>query len=201
MDRPEEYTGILIIAERVMQTYLLQLLRHDRCHCPIRILGLEQRHTFTLHVGGMELETGGIIDRLDQVADDDVPGGTAIRVIDYKTGGYPNSVAQMQQLFSHASQKEEYYLQSILYATILATEQSLPVTPCLFFVHKSNAEDYSPLLQLQRQTIHDVRSIQEEFMEQLTALIEEILNPAIPFTPIDDPKGCEHCHFRVLCGR
>ena len=103
LDKPESYTGILIIAERVLQTYLLQLLRHDRRHCPIRILGLEKQRTITLHVSGMEFDTGGIIDRLDQVADPAVEGGTAIRVIDYKTGGLPGSVAQMEQLFKDAT--------------------------------------------------------------------------------------------------
>lgn len=199
--KPEAYTGILIIAERVIQTYLLQLLRHDRRHCPIRILELEKKRIITLHVSGMELDTGGIIDRLDQVADPTVEGGTAIRVIDYKTGGLPGSVAQMEQLFSQASQKEEYYLQTILYATIVAMQEGMPVTPCLFFVHKSSAEDYSPKLRLNRLPLNDVRTVSEDFMQRLQQLIAEIFDPATPFAPTAKADSCTHCHYRALCGR
>ena len=201
MDRPEEYTGILIIAERVLQTYLLQLLRHDRRHCPIRILGLERKRIITLHVNGMELDTGGIIDRLDQVADPAVDGGTAIRVIDYKTGGLPGSVAQLEQLFNQASQKEEYYLQTILYATIVARQENMPVTPCLFFVHKAGAEDYSPKLRLERLPLNDVRTVSDDFLLRLQQLITEIFDPATPFAPTAKADSCTHCHYRALCGR
>ncbi|MBO4801231.1 MAG: PD-(D/E)XK nuclease family protein [Bacteroidaceae bacterium] len=201
LDQPEDYSGILIVAERVLHTYLLQLLRHDLRHCPIRILGLEVKRTTTLYAAGMEIDTGGIIDRLDEVSDPAVPGGTAIRVLDYKTGGLPGSVSQMEQLFSNAHQKEEYYLQSILYATIVAQQEQKPVTPCLFFVHKSGAEDYSPKLRLERQPIHDVRNIQEAFLRRLTDLISDIFNPNIPFTPTTDLDSCSSCHYRTLCGR
>ena len=199
--RPESYKGILIIADRVLQTYLLQLLRHDRRHCPIRILGLEQKRIITLRVNGMELDTGGIIDRLDLVEDPAVEGGSAIRTIDYKTGGLPGNVAMMEQLFRDATQKEEYYLQTILYAIIVATQEGKPVTPCLFFAHKSGAADYSPKLCLERQVLHDVRTVSEDFMQRLQQLITEIFDPATPFAPTTKTESCPRCHYRALCGR
>ena len=201
----EEYAGILQIAVRVLQAYLLQLLRHDLCLTPFRVLDLEVRRTITLHHPlsdgrTIEIDTGGIIDRLDQVSDPHVEGGVALRVVDYKTGGRIGSVAQMDQLFLHPGQKEEYYFQAILYASIVAAQEQQPVTPCLFFVHRAGAADYNPKLTFARQPLHDVRLIADEFTDRLVTLISEIFDPATPFRQTDDRSACEYCPFRQLCG-
>ena len=200
-DQPEDYSGILLIAVRVLQTYLLQLLRHDHRLAPLRILGLEVRRTTTLDVGPIRVETGGIIDRLDEVEDPDVPGGKALRVVDYKTGGLPGSVGAIERLFAEAGQKEEYYFQTILYATIVARQEERPVTPCLFFVHKAGAASYSPKLRLARQTLHDVRDVADDFNERLHDLIAEIFDPDTPFRPTTRTDTCHFCTYRKLCGR
>jgi len=198
---PEEYLGILIIAKRVLQTYLVQLLRHDKRIAPITVLGLEQRRTMMLQVGGMQIMTGGTIDRLDQVADEYVEGGVAVRVVDYKTGGQPGNVFSMERLFHETSQREHYFFQTILYASIVAQQEQRPVTPCLFFVHRSGAEDYSPKLKLARRTINDVSEVADDFREHLEQLIAEIMNPEVPFTQTAQKTNCQHCHFNSLCQR
>lgn len=209
--RPEEYRGILCIAERVITTYLLQLLRHDSRLTPFRVLKVEEPFTTTLTVNGMELDTGGIIDRLDLVSNLQASGGQAIRVVDYKTGGSPNSVTDLESLFAETSQTEHYYFQTILYAAIVAAQSDVPVTPCLFYVHRSGAEDYSPKLKLAGRVLHDVRQpladgasaepLTADFMQRVVHLIEEIFDPAVPFTQTKNPKTCEHCNFRTLCDR
>ncbi len=210
-DRPEDYRGILFIAHRVVTRYLTQLLRHDLRLTPFRIKGLEMSYTKTLHINGMEIDTGGIIDRLDIVTDPNVTDGAVIRVVDYKTGGKPDSVSDFERLFAQTDQKAHYYFQTILYASIVAEKENMPVTPCLFYVHKSGAEDYSPKLRLEGQVIHDVREsatkdenagrLDHAFLEKLEQLIAEIFNPDVPFTQTEDIKACEYCDFRLLCGR
>lgn len=198
---PEEYQGILIIAKRVLQTYLVQLLRHDLHHTPFTILGLEKRRTMTLQVGGMTIKTGGTIDRLDLVADENVKGGVAVRVVDYKTGGQIGNIASMERLFHETGQREHYYFQTILYASIVAQQEQRPVTPCLFYAHRSGSDDYSPKLKLARRTIHDVNEVAEDFRDRLEQLIAEIMNPEVPFTQTAQKTACQHCHFNSLCQR
>ncbi len=210
-ERPVEYRGILCIAERVIVTYLLQLLRHDSRLTPFRVLAVEQSFTTSFIVNGMEIDTGGIIDRLDFVSDNQVPGGQAVRVVDYKTGGRPDSVTSLDNLFADTGQTEHYFFQTILYASIVASSKQLPVTPCLFYVHRAGADDYSPKLKLAGSYLHDVRqplgngdsadTLSAVFMQRLVALIEEIFNPEIPFTQTSNARTCEHCDFRALCGR
>ena len=199
--QPEEYSGILIIAVRVVQSYLLLLLKHDRKLAPLNIIALEKSYEMTLAVGDVEVRTGGIIDRLDEISDSSVEGGRVLRAVDYKTGGFPAPVTDLQRLFTDTGQKEHYYLQTILYATIVAIQQNRPVTPCLFFVHKSGQDDYSPKLRLARQLIHDVRPLQEDFLQQLSDVIAHIFDPDIPFTQTTNTQSCQHCDFAHLCGR
>lgn len=200
-EMPEDYSGILIIAEKVVHSYLQQLLRHDRRLTPFTIVGLEHWAETTLNIGDLQIRTGGIIDRIDQVADANVEGGMALRAVDYKTGGSPAPVAEMQRLFSESGQKEHYYLQTLLYASILAREHNCPVTPSLFFVHRAGGEDYSPKLHLQRQTVHDVRPLEADFLQQLSVLIAEIFDPEVPFTQTQKNTACSNCDFSHLCGR
>ena len=200
-DNPEDYSGILIIAVRVLRSYLLQLLRHDLRLTPFTLVDTEKWVEMTLDFEGMRIRTGGIIDRIDQINDPEVEGGIAVRVVDYKTGSYPSAVPELQRLFHEAGQREHYFLQTILYATIMAQRQSLPVTPCLFYVHKSGSEDYSPKLRLSRQLLHDVRSIQADFLDSLRGVIQEIFDPEVPFTQTSKTQICENCVFSHLCGR
>lgn len=208
-DQAEEYTGILIIARRVIHTYLMQLLRHDLRLTPFTVVGLEKHYTTTLHVGGMEIDTGGIIDRIDQVNDENVEGGVAVRVVDYKTGGSSDSLSLFERMFSDTGQREHYYFQTILYASIVARQSNMPVTPCLFFVHRAGAEKYSPKLKLERQTINDVRQtlpstgkpLNQEFMQAVQSLVAEIFDESRPFTQTTQDAACQHCDFRTLCGK
>ena len=200
-EKEEDYSGILVIAVKVIQSYLMQLLRHDRRLTPFNIIGLEKWCETTLEVDDVKVRIGGIIDRLDEVQDEDVQGERALRVVDYKTGGYPSAVTELHRLFSNTTQREHYYFQTILYAIILANQKQLPVIPCLFFVHKSGAEDYSPKLRLARKQLNDVRPLQEEFLQRLSDVISEIFNPQIPFTQTSQLDSCQYCDFAQLCGR
>lgn len=211
--RPEEYTGILTIARRVVLTYLYQLLRHDRRITPIRIIELEQPRTDIFHVEAagktLELEVGGFIDRLDQVSDSSNAEGRLVRVVDYKTGGKPDVVQELDRLFADTGQNEHYLFQATLYATIVESQMHTAVAPCLFYVHKSGTDDYSPIITLAKHTVDDVReplSTGEEplnvvFKKKLQSLIDEIFNPDVPFTQTKNPRTCEQCDFRMICGR
>lgn len=197
------YEGLLIIGRRAMHSYLERLLRHDCRLTPFRILGLETHCDTRLALGaelGMDLRTGGIIDRLDEVTDP-ATGQAVVRVVDYKTGGRPDSVSQLAKLFADTGQTEHYYFQTILYATIVASQRHVPVQPALFYVHKSGADDYTPALRLERQPIADVAPLADDFRERLDQLVRDIFNPDIPFTPTDNLKQCALCPYKMLCRR
>lgn len=211
--RPEEYNGILVIARQVVTTYLQNLLRHDRRLAPVHILDLEGTYTKELSLivgdGTIRLLTGGIIDRLDEVSDPEVRGSRAVRIIDYKTGGTPSTVSDIDKLFVDAGQTEHYYFQTILYATIISEQMGKPAQPCLFFVHRAAAPDYSPKLKFGRAAINDVDeplgddtdSLAESFTARLHMLVDEIFDPDVPFRQCADATSCHFCDYRLFCGR
>ena len=100
-------------------------------------------------------------------------------------------------------------MQTILYASIVAQQEQQAVAPCLFYIHKSGAEDYSPLLKLSKISIKDVRQpltpdgepLNEAYTEQLKGVIGEIFDPEVPFRQTSNKKACRYCDYRLLCGR
>ncbi len=209
----EEYTGILLIARRVLNVYLTQLLRYDRRIAPIRILGLEKRHSVPFKVRSegreVELEVGGIIDRLDQVSDPASPDGVQVRVLDYKTGGMPNPVGDVERLFSETMQNEQYIFQTMLYALVIEERMHQTVAPCLFYTHRSGSDDYSPLIRLAGKEVRNIgdaiaegrEPLKVEFRRRLQELLDEIFDAERPFVQTQNTKACKLCNYNMLCGR
>ena len=75
-----------------------------------------------------------------------------------------------------------------------------PISPCLLFIQHAGVDDYDPTLIIGQAPVTDVREIKDEFMERLNKLIEEIFDPAIPFTPTEEGTRCKSCPFFSLCG-
>ncbi len=50
-------------------------------------------------------------------------------------------------------------------------------------------------------TVSDKKFAYENFKKAVVLLIEEILNPDIPFVPAQDIESCAGCDFKVMCGR
>ncbi len=161
----------------------------------------------TTSEGELTLCVGGRIDRLDEVTDSD--GVRRIRVIDYKTGtkdlkGFESidDVFSRKKIHDHA----DYFLQAMLYSWIVSESaevnpRQLPVSPALLFIQHAIKDDYSPVLQLNKAPITDMRQWNAAFVERLSALIGEIYEPTKPFEPTDDPQFCKLCPYKELCGR
>ncbi|MBR5689592.1 MAG: PD-(D/E)XK nuclease family protein, partial [Prevotella sp.] len=129
-------------------------------------------------------------------------GGEApiIRVIDYKTGGKTaKPIASMEEIFDPANitkKHSDYYLQTLLYATILNNSpQGLPpvggteggsISPALIFIQHTAGDNYDPTLIIGGSPVTDIRTYKREFNEHLQRLLEEIYDPEQPFRPTDD---------------
>lgn len=200
------YNGIRSINKTVIITYLKRLLAVDKATAPFRILGLEKRVEQTF--GDSPIQIGGIIDRLDCVAS--TPGGALdrVRVVDYKTSRAHNtSMPDVESLFSSKNVTQnhtDYFVQTILYALMVAKDTELnagqlPVSPALFYLQNANAEQYHPILQLNKEDIVVDRHFPIDFASRLSEVIGEIFDPNMPFRPTDYPEACNTCPFHALC--
>ncbi len=202
------YDGQLLVARKVMVSYLRQLLAHDSRMEQFVLEEMEQEHCRGIDITSdgrpLSIDIGGKIDRMDTVRMKDEATGQEVetlRIVDYKTGGTPEKAASMEQLVQPAERRPSYIFQIFLYAWVIAGKQKRPVSPALFFVHKSNAGDYDPTIVFNRERVTDFNRFEEEFREVLQGVLEELFNPEIPFRQTSVPKICAYCDYKLLCGR
>lgn len=202
------YNGQLLIARKVVAAYLRQLLAHDARMEQFVMQEMEQEHRRSVQVTSGErtvaIDIGGKIDRIDTVMRTDETTGEAVetlRIVDYKTGGTPERVAKLELLTTPSDKRPSYIFQIFLYAWVLSEEQQRPVSPALFFVHKSNSEDYDPTVELGGQRVTDFATYKEDFRRLLQGVLEELFDPEIPFRQTSFASICDYCDYKLLCGK
>ena len=209
-DCPEKvfYNGQLIVARKVMASYLRQLLAHDSRKPPFTLKEMEQEHRHSIEVTSGEkilhIDIGGKMDRIDTFLQSDPLTGTSVetlRIVDYKTGGIPETASNMEQLVTPSDRRPSYIFQIFLYAYVLTEEQRNPVSPALFFVHKSHAEDYDPIVSFHKTPVTDFEPLKADFEQILRQVLHELFNPEIPFRQTAEPKLCAYCDYKLLCGK
>ena len=196
-----DLNGLQIINREVILQYLRQLLTIDQRLAPFTIIDLEGDVVEPLVTPHISTTIGGRIDRLDCICDAE---GERIRVIDYKTGaGRLRPLPTIESVFSQDSlaNHSDYYLQTILYATIVSRQQPQPVrvSPALLFIQHAGGDDYDPTLLFGKQPISDVAPHSHLFGQLLADKVDEIFDPAVPFVPTSDRTRCQSCPYRNLC--
>jgi hypothetical protein len=154
-------------------------------------------------VNGQEITVKGIIDRLDSI-------DNQIRVIDYKTGGKTiQPIGSVEEIFDPANitkKHTDYYLQTLLYATILNDSANIiprtegdSISPALIFIQHTAGDNYDPTLCIGGSPVTDIRPYKSPFNEHLQRLLEEIFDPEQPFRPTDETARCQNCPYRKIC--
>ena len=195
-------TGQLQIAKEVLAKYSEAVLAYDQRNGDFRIVGLEKEHLAHLRIeteeGHQEVALGGVIDRMD-IKDE------VVRLLDYKTGKDTKKISTIASLFDRDDKKRnKAAMQTFLYAFFYQyqnPESQLPIKPGIINIKEIYSQDFSPYLQLNNSEVHDYREFAEEFEQGLRGLLEEIVNPLVPFDQTEDKKKCTYCAYKELCGR
>ena len=191
------------LTERVVQTYVRNILNHDYHVAPFQYIDSEKYVYAPLTVGDKTLVLHGIIDRVDKKAD-------TIRVIDYKTGSVDLEYTTMDEVFgivpidgadevSIRKSGKEKVLQTLLYCLFLS-DQYTNIAPHLYPA-RTLKEDTDTAVWSSEIAMPLVwnNQLHQEFETALKILLEEIFNPNFPFHPTQDAKTCESCAFAQLC--
>lgn len=203
VNEKSEYNGIQLINAKVINEYLRQLLRNDLQYAPFCIEGMEKGVnevvTINTPIGELQLQIGGTIDRMDSKED-------TLRIVDYKTGGKPQTPQNIEQLFTPAEKRPNYIFQTFLYAAIMCRKQTLKVAPSLLYIHRAASDTYSPVIEMgearkPKIPVNNFAFYEDEFRERLHTLLEEIFSKDEPFTQTADNKKCEFCDYKRLCKR
>ncbi len=192
-----------MLAERVVRTYVNNVLNYDYVHAPFCILYAEEpmRVAWSNNVTIV-----GKVDRVDCKAD-------LVRVIDYKTGSKDLAFSSMKDVFGVVEPAEDgsfpvrkrgqaHILQTLLYCWVLS-EQYPNIAPYIYSVRRltdTDAATYIHAKTSEEPLIFDA-ALKHDFVEEMNLLIKEIRDPDIPFMPCTDDQSCKYCAFTSLCGR
>ena len=85
-------------------------------------------------------------------------------------------------------------------------EEGAPITPGLFNNKDLFQKDFDwRIFQKEGRSsavmIDDFRDYEEEFVSELTDVLEEIWNPEVPFDQVEDAKKCKFCPYQGICAR
>lgn len=201
-ERPE-YNGVQLINSTVIASYLKQLLLNDLQYAPFDLLETEYKVDEILPVSTpkriINIKIGGTIDRIDKKGD-------VLRIVDYKTGGNPRAVSNLNALFTPAEGRPNYIFQTFLYAAILSKKTGMKIAPSLLYIHRAASESYSPVIEMgearqPKVPVDNFAEYEQEFRELLNNLLTEIFNPAEDFKQTEITKNCEYCDFKAICKR
>lgn len=201
-----EPDGNDMIAEDVLAAFIKHILAADAHAAPVYIKEIEKFISFALSFKCGEkqvsLSSGGYADRIDET-------GSAVRIVDYKTGTVSESVKSIGALFAPDRKKEDdAWLQTLVYCEAwLSGHPGSRVRPSVFRVRKSRVEDVDARLVLKKEkaeavTVDDYTVVRDEFLEGLKGVIELMFNINEPFTMTGERRSrCRWCPYKGLCMR
>ncbi len=195
-----EYDGLQFINREVVHRFLLRLIKMDAEHTPFRYLGSEQNANFCMSTKtsdgeNISLSIGGRVDRMDYK-------NNTIEIIDYKTGGKPDTPNDVESLFSRTGKRSGYIFQAMLYsAAVSMSQQQAKVSPSLLYIHKqSQASRKDYVVKINKQPVTDYSQYHEKFITHLQKTVDEIFDVKTPFFCTEEKDRCKYCDYKILCG-
>lgn len=186
---------------QVVNKYIRQVLQYDLVFCPFEMIAMEEKYKISINIGTPEMPCsiyiGGDIDRVDRVE-------SGIRVIDYKTGADKTDFKELSSIFdSENKTRNKAAFQTMLYCLMFDTPAiaDIPLIPGIYSTKLLFTRDFNYMLKCNKDYINNFHQYKEEFTENLTALLQEIYNPDIPFCQTDNQDKCKNCSYAGICIR
>jgi len=187
-----EVSGRNLIISELIGRYVQKTLERELGEVPFIYIGSEipLKEKVTTPAGNV-LNLKGKIDRYDCV------DGT-YRIVDYKTGRKIHlDYASIEELFSSEGEIPVTAFQLMFYYVLLRVcRQEGADSDLLMEVIHTNE-----LFSGGKHSIAGTPEDAEEFLSRLLSLLDEIMNPEIPFIATEETDRCEWCPFKILCGR
>lgn len=156
----------------------------------------------------VDFELYGTIDRLDCATL--AEGTQCVRVIDYKTGGSPVTVKDMDALFdrekiSNSNNDPKYAFQTFVYCLLVIDSKpqlvnGRAITPAIYYIPRMVSKEFTPYITYDNALLTNFKNIAPTFRERLTALIAEIIHPNNTFPRHENKHHCKWCDYKELCG-
>ncbi|MBY5957211.1 PD-(D/E)XK nuclease family protein [Membranicola marinus] len=190
-DRPDSLKiGIHWIEKEIIIRAVRKFIAYDRKLKGLTIEKLEatlENSVSTEKIKNVRLT--GKIDRLDRI-------NNRYRIIDYKTGQSKLVDKPLAKLLEERNPSHNW--QVLFYAFLLRED----LKSASFEVGHYTLKDrkmYVPLMS-KRQAIHHETDL-DTFEEVLIQIIDEMVDPQVPFTQTENTSRCTYCAFNIFCER
>lgn len=198
--------GINLLTKKVLQHFLKSFIIQESQFIELvgsfRIIGLEQKLSRTLDLEynqqNLTVKFYGNADRIDQYHSN-------TRIIDYKTGKMNSSDVEIKiakgndnwlNMFEGDLEKAfQLMMYAWMYFPQKAPENQLKIAISSF---KKQGQYFT--LNLYGEDFVSAEKI-EKFESDLKLLIQNILNPSLPFTQRKYDQVCSSCDYKVICKR
>lgn len=193
-------TGQILLIGEIIKKYVVQTLKYDGRQTPFVYIRSEKKFDEAyLLPSGNTVHLKGFIDRVDEK-----DGVT--RIIDYKTGAGLLQFKSLSDLFDPALDKRpKAVMQVFLYALMYAKEHpKAQIAPAIYFLRSIFKNDFKSVVENRNPEsspgdVTDFETYRCDFKLLLDKCLDEIFDPAVPFTQTSTGKACEWCDFRTVC--
>ena len=184
----------------IVKNYVRNILAYDLTQTPFIYISTEQEVHGKLDIPQIgSIPFYGFVDRMDKHAD-------TIRIVDYKTGKATIEFRDMDHVFDR-TENQDKALQTLLYCWLVKhqfpslLQDGSQLTPHIYPSRgMSRAEEVKTLIhQKGHQEFVFDDSIEQDFINRLSKLLQEIHNADLPFIPTDKKQRCQSCPYFALC--
>jgi hypothetical protein len=196
-----EYEGQSVVIQQLVRNFATRILENDQEMVPFTMEAIEQDgllHRMKIeHAPGYAV-LGGKIDRVDRKEN-------VVRIVDYKTGGDKLDFESVASLFDRTSKKrQKAVFQTLLYGFLYQTNFPLKaddemITGIINREYLFGNAEFG--LTINKRPVYNVLPLMAEFSVHLTALLEEIFNPEVPFDQTTELSTCKFCPYKSICYR
>ncbi len=192
--------GNNLLVAHVLRKYVKQTLLVDKRQAPFRYIASEDlyRACYSLSDGVRQANLKGYIDRVDEK-------DGQVRILDYKTGSGSLDFKSFDDVFDPGQQKRpKYVLQTFLYGLLYCDRAAgKTIMPGIYYIRDTFKEDFDTRLyhKEEKTWITDFAKYEEDFRRHLTACLEEMFDPAIPFRQSTGTQPCQYCAYKSICNR
>lgn len=201
----EEFSGDTLLVRDIIIKYIYEgVMRHDTSRDNFTIVGLEDSVDCCYPISkNRSINLSGRADRIDMLQD-----GT-LQIIDYKSGNKPHLIFNgISSLFSGTPyERISNIFQTLLYSMMLYRkyESKRETRPSLFYASQMLNESYSPNIvdksSGDENGITKYSDVGKSFEQELTQIFEELFDPDIAFTQVEDVDACTYCDYKKICRR
>lgn len=188
----DEISGRNLIVAELIERYVLKTLEIEKKDAPLRYLGSELSLEYpVITPSGKRMVVKGKVDRYDCV-------DGIYRIVDYKTGKNIHlNYDSVGSLFLSEGEIPTTAFQLMFYRMLiqLASQEGSDGDVLMEVIHTNE------LFSGGKHSLCATPEERQEYSDRLLSLLDEIMNPEIPFAATADTEHCTWCPFKILCGR